>query len=125
MRPDGTGRSDRLLNVGSPKVAARLIFEEMLGGGESDISVEVGDIGSGTATAKRLVSLKPIVQRGVILTRCGGHSANMVGQMEDIDIDGTRGAFDGWERAHSIHGSIYSSFTGTVSRQTVPKSAWE
>jgi hypothetical protein len=57
MRPDGAGRSDRLLNVGPPKVAARLIFEAMLGGGESDMTVEVGDIGSGTAAAERLVSL--------------------------------------------------------------------
>ena len=57
MRPVGAGRSDRLLNVGPPKVAARLIFEARLGGGESDMTVEVGDIGSGTGAAARLVSL--------------------------------------------------------------------
>lgn len=52
MRPGGAARSNRLLNVGPPKVAARLSLGETMEDGESVMSVEVGDIGSGTAVAK-------------------------------------------------------------------------
>jgi len=51
MRPDCAGRSDRLLNVGPPKVAARFILGDSTEGGEPIEMVEVGDIGSGTGVA--------------------------------------------------------------------------
>jgi hypothetical protein len=52
MRPDCAGRSDLLLKVGPPKVAARLSFGETIDGGDSGETVEVGDIGSWTVVAK-------------------------------------------------------------------------
>ena len=51
MRPDCAGRSDLLLNVGPPKVAARFILGDSTEGGEPIEMVEVGDIGSGTGVA--------------------------------------------------------------------------
>lgn len=51
MRPDCAGRSDRLLNVGPPKVAARFILGDSIEGGEPIEIVEVGDIGSGAGVA--------------------------------------------------------------------------
>ena len=51
MRPDCGTRSDLLLKVGPPKVAARLSFGETIEGGDSGETVEVGDMGSGTVVA--------------------------------------------------------------------------
>lgn len=56
MRPDCGTRSDLLLKVGPPKVAARLSFGETIEGGDSGETVEVGDMGSGTVVPK-LISL--------------------------------------------------------------------
>lgn len=78
MRPDCGGRSDLLLKVGPPNVAARLIFGESIEGGDSGETVEVGDIGSGTVVAG---TNKPVYTVGMrtILTWWRCHGANMVG----------------------------------------------
>ena len=64
MRPVGAGLSDLLLNVGPWKVAARLSFGETIEEGEAVEIVEVGDMGSGTATAKHCKFGK-VLHRGV------------------------------------------------------------
>jgi hypothetical protein len=78
MRPDCAGRSDRLLNVGPPKVAARLSLGESIEGGDPWDTVEVGDIGSGTGVAGTDKYLY-VVCICTLLTRWGCRRANMVG----------------------------------------------
>jgi len=63
MRPVGAGLSDLLLNVGPWKVAARLSLGETIEDGEVVESVEVGDMGSGTAVTKHC-------KLGKVLHRC-------------------------------------------------------
>lgn len=60
----------------------------------------------------------------MVLTGRRDCSADMVGQMEDINVDGTRRALDCWKRAHSIHVGIQSSRTGAITRQALPESVW-
>jgi hypothetical protein len=42
--------------------------------------------------------------------------------MEDVDVDGTRGAFDCGKRAHSIHVGIQRSPGERIAGQAVPES---
>lgn len=102
MRPAGAGRSDLLLKVGPWKVAARLSLGETIEDGEPVESVEVGDMGSGTAAAKHC-KLGQVLHRRIPLTGRGCCNANMIGQVEDVDIGGTRRAFYGGKSAHAVH----------------------